>query len=114
MPCAQALRLHRIYSTNNVFQEGCDNLSNKLIERGYKQQEINEGIERTKTLDRKKLEEKTKEQSNRIPFVLAYNRTLPNLRRAIPNNGNLLHINQKFKNVSRTTYLSLYTEQKPL
>ena len=72
----------------------------KLIERGYKQQEINEGIERTKTLDRKKLlEEKAKKQSNRIPLVLTYNRTLPNVKRAIPNNWNLLHINQEFKDV---------------
>ena len=36
------------------------NLRNMLITRGYKEQEINEGIERTRTLDRQKLlEEKT-------------------------------------------------------
>ena len=55
IPFSQALRLCRNYSTNNEFQDSCDKLRNKLIERGYKQQEINEGIERTKTLDRKKL-----------------------------------------------------------
>ena len=56
MPFAQSLCLRRIYSTNNEFQDSCDKkLRNKLIERGYKQQEINEGIERTKTLDRQKL-----------------------------------------------------------
>ena len=60
-PFSQALRLCRICSTNNEFQDSYDKLRNKLIERGYKQQEINEGIERTKTLDRKKLlEEKAK------------------------------------------------------
>ena len=52
---AQALHLRRICRTNNGFQDSCDKLHNKLIERGYKQQEINKGIERTKTLDRKKL-----------------------------------------------------------
>ena len=52
------------------------------------------------TLDRKKLlEEKAKKQSNRIPLVLTYNRTLPNVKRAISNNWNLLHINQEFKDV---------------
>ena len=51
-------------------------------------------------MDRKKLlEEKAKKQSNRIPLVLTYNRTLPNVKRAISNNWNLLHINQKFKDV---------------
>ena len=100
IPFSQALRLRRICSTNNEFQDSCDKLRNKLIERGYKQQEINEGIERTKTLDRKKLlEEKAKKQSNRIPLVLTYNRTLPNVKRAISNNWNLLHINQEFKDV---------------
>ena len=100
IPFSQALRLSRICSTNNEFQDSCDKLRNKLIERGYTQQEINEGIERTKTLDRKKLlEEKAKKQSNRIPLVLTYNRTLPNVKRAISNNWNLLHINQEFKDV---------------
>ena len=97
---SQALRLRRICSTNNEFQDSCDKLRNKLIERGYKQQEINEGTERTKTFDGKKLlEEKAKKQSNRIPLVLTYNRTLPNVKRAISNNWNLLHINQEFKDV---------------
>ena len=54
-PFSQALRLRRICSTSNEFQDSCDNLQNKLTERGYKQQEINDGIERTKTLDKKKL-----------------------------------------------------------
>ena len=100
IPFPQALRLRRICSTNNEFHDSCDKLRNKLIERGYKQQEINEGIERTKTLDRKKLlEEKAKKQSNRIPLVLTYNHTLPNVKRAISNNWNLLHINQEFKDV---------------
>ena len=93
IPFSQALRLHRICSTNNE-------LRNKLIERRYKQQEINEGIERTKTLDRKKLlEEKAKNQSNRKQLVLTYNRTLPNVKRSISNNWNLLYINQELKDV---------------
>ena len=51
-------------------------------------------------MDRKKLlEEKAKKQSNRIPLVLTYNRILPNVKRAISNNWNLLHINQEFKDV---------------
>ena len=57
---AQTLHLRRICSTINEFQDSCDKLCNKLIERGYKQQGIKEGIERTKNLDRQKLlEEKT-------------------------------------------------------
>ena len=54
IPFSQVLRLRHICSTNNEFQDSCDKLRNKLIERGYKQQEINEGIERTKTYGQKK------------------------------------------------------------
>ena len=65
-PFSQALSLLRICSTNYEFQDSRDKLRNKLIERGYKQQEIKEGIERTNTLDRKKLlEEKAKKQSKK-------------------------------------------------
>ena len=100
IPFAQALRLIHICSTNNEFQDSCDTLSNKLIERGYQQQEINEGIGRAKTSDTQKLLEKeTKKQSNRTSLVLRYNRTIPNVKRAITNNWNLLHINQEFKDV---------------
>ena len=61
IPFAQALRLGRICPTNNEFQDSCDKLRNKLTERGYKKQEINEGIERARTWDRQKfLDERTK------------------------------------------------------
>ena len=51
-------------------------------------------------LDRQKLiEEKTKKRNKRIPLVLTCNRTLPNVKRAITNNWNLLHKNQEFKDV---------------
>ena len=86
IPFAQALRIRRICSTNNEFQDSCDTLRNNLIERGYKQ-EINEAIERTKALDRQKLhEEKTKKQSNRISLVLTNNHALPNVKRVITSN----------------------------
>ena len=51
-------------------------------------------------MDRNKLlEEKAKKQSNRTQLLLTYNRTLPNVKRPISNNRNLLHINQEFKDV---------------
>ena len=47
--------------------------------------------------EKKLLQEKTMEQSNKIPLVLTHNCTLPNVKRAITNNCNVLHINQEFK-----------------
>ena len=37
MPFAQALRLHRICSTNNELHDRWDKLNNKLTEKGHKQ-----------------------------------------------------------------------------
>ena len=54
-PFAQALRFRRICY---------DKLCRKLIERGYKQQEIKEAMERTKTLDIQNiLEKRAKKQT---------------------------------------------------
>ena len=50
----QAFHLRCICSTNNEYHDSCDKLRSNLIEREYKQQEISEGIEKTKTYDRKK------------------------------------------------------------
>ena len=47
-PFTQALSLHRICSTHNEFQDSCNKLRGKLIEREYKEQEINEGIRQAK------------------------------------------------------------------
>ena len=103
--------LHR----QSEFQNSCDKLRNRLIKRGCKEQEINEGIERTKTLDRQKLlEEKTKKRSNRTPFVLICTRTLHNAKKAITSNWNLLHINQEFKDVFQEPPILAFRRNKNL
>ena len=77
---AQALRFFRICSASNDFQDSCDKLRNKLIEKGCEEQKIDKGIGRTKAFDRQKLlGEKTKKRSNRISLVLTYNCILPNV-----------------------------------
>ena len=115
IPFSQALHLRSICSTYNECQDSCDKLSNKLIEKGYKQQEINEGIGRTKTLDRKKLlKEKAKKQSNTIPPILTYNRTLPTIKRAISNDWNLICINQEFKDVFQEPPILVFRRNRNL
>ena len=67
---------------------------------------MKEGIERTKTLDRKKAPRR-ENKKNEVTLPLKYNRTLPNLRTAITNNWNLLHINQEFKEVFQEASTSI-------
>ena len=64
-----------------------------LTERGYKEHEINESIQRTQTFDRNEfLKEKDKKNTNKIQLILTYNRTLPNVKKVIANNWNVLQI----------------------
>ena len=95
----------RICSINNEYQN--------------KQQEINKWIERTNILERQKvLQEKTKKQNSRIPFVLTCVRTLPNVKRAIANNLDLVYVNREFKDMFQQSPISplkkTELEQKPL
>ena len=61
---AQTLLLRRICTADEEFQLNCNELPKKLTERGYKEQEINESIQRTQTFDRNELlKEKEKDQN---------------------------------------------------
>ena len=63
---------------------------------------------------KKLLEEKAKKQSNGIPLALTYNRTLPNVKRAISHNWNLLHINQDFQDVFQEPPILSFRRNKNL
>ena len=43
--------------------------------------------------------EKKKKKTNRIPLILTYNRTLPDVEKLTTNNWNLLQINKKFQDI---------------
>ena len=63
--------LRRICTVDKEFQLNCNELSQKLTEREYKEPEINESIEKTQTFDRKELlKEKEKKKTKRIPLIL--------------------------------------------
>ena len=66
----------------------------------------------------KVLQEKTKKQNSRIPFVLTCVRTLPNVKRAIANNLDLVYVNREFKDMFQQSPISplkkTELEQKPL
>ena len=55
VPFGQVLRVPRICSTKNKFQQSCNELNNKLIGRRHLEQEKDNSIERTKTFDKTKL-----------------------------------------------------------
>ena len=93
-----ALRLRRICSTDEFFNTRSDALTTYLIKRGYPHRFIKEEIEKVRHIPRSKaLETSMKNQSNRILFVVTFNPDLPNIRRIIFNNLNILRSSQRSK-----------------
>ena len=98
IPFSMALRLRRICSTDEFFNTRSDALTTHLIKRGYPHRFIKEEIEKVRHIPRSKaLETSMKNQSNRIPFVVTFNPALPNIRRIIFNNLNILRSSQRCK-----------------
>ena len=98
IPFSMALRLRRICSTDEFFNTRSDALTTHLIKRRYPHRFIKEEIEKVRHISRSKaLETSMKDQSNKIPFVVTFNLALPNMRRIIFNNLNILRSSQRCK-----------------
>lgn len=103
---SQALRIRRICSEDSEFKIHTDKLLEKLMERGYDKNTVQEQIAKAQQTPRNSLLA-TKEQQSKTNNILAvtYNKNLPNLRQAIDKNWNILSIN--------STIAPLFTE-KPI
>ena len=74
-----ALRLRRICSTDEFFNTCSNALTTHLIKRGYQHRFLKEEIEKVRQIPHSKaLETSTKQENNRIPFVVTFNPALPN------------------------------------
>ena len=76
---SQALRLKTIYSTTTEYDKNCATIKQKLLDRQYKEEVLDEQIMKVDRIERKELfTNKEKSNQNRIPLSIKYNRTLPN------------------------------------
>ena len=99
---SQATRLRRICTERNEFLEAADRLKKDLTNRGYKEQKVTEEINRAAVQNRDTLlTYKEKEDNNRTPLVVTFNKRLPELKNTLEESWNILQINdtekQKFK-----------------
>ena len=98
IPYGQALRLRRVCTDINEYDEASKVLKTKLKDRGYKDEEITTQIKEARSRRREDLlQYKTKSQSNRIPFILTYYPDLPNAKAAVEKHWQILQINEKMK-----------------
>ena len=80
IPFGQALRIRRICSSNNFFEKRVSELSNYLVERGYRKDHVERQIDRARRISRAdSLRDKERVNNNRIPFVVTFHPALPNI-----------------------------------
>ena len=106
---SQATRLRKICTNIDDFKKHAANLNKDLSSRGYKEHKVSEAISRAASLDRSSLMAyKEKAPTSRIPLIVTYNRTLPNLNEIVSSTWNHLQINpttaNKFPERPRVCY----------
>ena len=80
------------------FTEESTALTKQLVERGYNENEIHEQISKTFTIERTHLlNQKNQPTSKIISLILRYNRTLPDIKRAVNKHWDILKINRDFE-----------------
>ena len=97
---SQALRLKTIYSTTTEYDKNCAIIKQKLLDRQYKGEVLDEQIMKVDRIERKELfTNKEKSNQNRIPLSIKYNRTLPNTSKILDRSWDFLQINTEFHGV---------------
>ena len=100
IPFSQALWLKKTWSEKSEVNKHLDELKESFINCGYKENCLTDQFNRISEVKRKALltsKPKT-ENKPRIPLVLKFKRTLPNLKEIIDKHGHLLQISSKLKN----------------
>ena len=84
IPYSQASRLKTICSTTIEFDKNCAIIKQKFLDRQYKEEVLDEQIKKVNRIERKELFTcKGKNNKNRIPLSVTYNRTLPNISKIV-------------------------------
>ena len=91
---SQALRIRRICTEDKEFNKHSKQLLEKLTNRGYNKPDIEEIINKVSNIDREELlKPRTKQTDGISPIIVTFNKNLPNIKNAMRNNWNILHIN---------------------
>ena len=115
IPYSQALRLKTIYSTSTEFDKNCAIIKQKFLERQYKEEVLDEQIKKVDRIERKELFTcKEKNNKNRIPLSITYNRTVPNISKIVNRNWNILQINTEFHGVFQATPMIAFKRSQNL
>ena len=86
--------MRRICTDKEDFLQNANTLKSDLVKRGYDEPTISKEIDRAGALDRSQLlTYKEKTRSNRIPLIVTFNKSLPNLNQIVNSTWDHLMIN---------------------
>ena len=101
IPYTMALRQRRICSTDDFFNKRLNALTTHLINTAYKHCFIQQEINKVRLIPRSHAHEtSTRQESDRVPFVVTFNPALPNMNPGHVNPGN--HSKTVSRLISRT------------
>ena len=115
IPYSQALRINKICYDKNDRERNYKELQKSFIDRGYEKEFIEKEIKKAGDIPRNNLlENKERKQSNRLPLITTYNRTLPNLKHIVKNNWDILTIDRELRETFKEPPIIAYRRNKNL
>ena len=100
-------------TTEEGFTEQCTVHTKRLVEKSYNENEIQQQISKALTIERvHRLNQKKQVTSNRIPLILTYNITLPDVKRAVNKHRDMLKINKDFEQVFTELHIIAFRQNR--
>ena len=115
IPFGQALRVKRICSDEEEYKTSIKQLKESFLKRGYRNEEINQQLDRANNVERDSLfESKTKTPNNRVMLITKYNRTNPDLKKILDKHWHLLQLDDKLGEVFKEPPMIAYRKNRTI
>ena len=117
IPQSHILRIKRIYSTKEDFDNHSKELKEKFLKQGYDQKLVHEELEKVDQLIRDDLlREKYREQQDPkpIPLILTFNRFLRSFTAFVRKNWNILQTNKHLRKLLQEHAVTTFKRNKNL
>lgn len=116
IPYAQALRLRRICSLEEFFDDRARRLTEFLVARGYEKSFVMRQINRAKRITREEAltPRETSRKNERIPFVVTYHPGLPNIGKILRDLHPVLHASERCKKAIKEQPMVAFRRPKSL
>ena len=115
LPFSLALRLRRICSSNNTFQQRLEELKQLLLRRGFPSITIKTQFNKVLKISRaESLKTKPKTKTKKIPFTTTYNPRLQGIQHILRKNLATLHISPRMKAIIPEAPITAWKKCKSL